>query len=562
MIATFMLFLIPRSFCNIPPLHHEDIEYYAQEEISISKLPQIMYDFYSGVKIILTEVKDMILNIPSSIIESFSPHAPHSHEDAVVRHTETDDICPQEKEFIEKRLKIVQEALKKKFNRQTKPESVPRIAFCFSGGGFRSMILTLGFLLGAQETGLLDSTMYMAGLSGSTWAIAPWLISGKDLMSYTNELHRKIASGIDHIDTPAELRSLLKTIATKVLWKQYISAIDIYGAILANTLLTDLGPHKMHATLSETHNFLSCGYFPLPIYTAIQSNLNPYQWMEITPFEIGSSFLKSYIPVWAYGRKFENGISIDRAPEQTLGYFLGVCGSAFEVNLEDIIRLTAFNATHLQNILPAFLDKPIQKLLGLVLNSPLGEARLFPSLLRNYTYQMENSPLKDQKNICLVDAGIDFNLPIPPLLRKDRNIDIIIIYDASASFAKKASIYKKFVAKELEKAEKYARQHGLKFPEIDYDNIHHNLLNVFMDPEDSSMPVIIYFPLIQNDYYSDFDPEQCTVSGYCGTFNLQYAKNQIDELGNLSRHTLKHHIEDIKKVIELVIHRNEKQAST
>ena len=40
-----------------------------------------------------------------------------------------------------------------------------------------------------------------------------------------------------------------------------------------------------------------------------------------------------YVPTWAYGREFYGGGSLDFAPEQTLGFHMGTCGSAFAVHV-------------------------------------------------------------------------------------------------------------------------------------------------------------------------------------------------------------------------------------
>src|SRR5690606_16403596 len=136
------------------------------------------------------------------------------------------------------------------------------------------------------------------------------------------------------------------------------------------------------------------GNVPLPIYTAIQTNPDPYEWMEVTPFEVGSSFLEAYVPTWAYGRKFVHGVSIDKKPEQTLGYYLGIFGSAFEVNFEDLLRFTTFNLAGLRDSLPEFAQEIVDKIVNHILYSPLNNFRLFPSMLHNFTFNAPYSPLR------------------------------------------------------------------------------------------------------------------------------------------------------------------------
>lgn len=55
-------------------------------------------------------------------------------------------------------------------------DSVPRIAVCASGGGFRAMIATMGFWDGMQRIGLDELVLMTSCLSGSTWFTTPWCI--------------------------------------------------------------------------------------------------------------------------------------------------------------------------------------------------------------------------------------------------------------------------------------------------------------------------------------------------------------------------------------------------
>ena len=53
--------------------------------------------------------------------------------------------------------------------------SLPRTAICFSGGGTRSMVATLGQLRGLAMLGLLDQIGYLSCVSGSAWAVTPFV---------------------------------------------------------------------------------------------------------------------------------------------------------------------------------------------------------------------------------------------------------------------------------------------------------------------------------------------------------------------------------------------------
>lgn len=48
-----------------------------------------------------------------------------------------------------------------------------------------------------------------------------------------------------------------------------------------------------------------------------------YQWFEFTPYEVGCEELEAWVPMWSFGRKFENGQSVEKLPEQTLDILMG-----------------------------------------------------------------------------------------------------------------------------------------------------------------------------------------------------------------------------------------------
>ena len=48
---------------------------------------------------------------------------------------------------------------------------VPVVAILGSGGGFRAMVGFSGVMKALYESGILDCTTYVAGLSGSTWLV-------------------------------------------------------------------------------------------------------------------------------------------------------------------------------------------------------------------------------------------------------------------------------------------------------------------------------------------------------------------------------------------------------
>lgn len=490
-----------------------------------------------------SDLRSIIFSQPNNFYQSFLLN--HTHRDIVaqVRIAPEDQLCSEEIQAMYLRRALVKKGLENLLDiKIDNASSVPTIAFCGSGGGFRSMVLTIGFLQGAQDCGLLDCFSYMAGLSGSTWAIAPWIASGNSLSTYYDTMKENIKDGINHFTTSSEMAQIINRLLEKVVYGQRISLIDLYGGLLANTLLSDFKEKRLAVTLSQTHAATATGKYPLPLYTTISTNAQPYEWFEVTPFEIGSPVLQSYVPLWSYGRFFNNGFSVNSVPEQTLGYFLGTFGSAFEVDLEDVVRIFGDKLRSIAAFLPKKIAEKLDNLIHVLAYEVFDEVRLFPAICPNFTLGMDHYPAWGlEKDIALVDAGIDFNLALPPLLREARTVDCIIVYDATAGVAP---------GEELRKAQDYALRKGLPFPVIDYSGIDKKLVSVFKDECNPHCPVVVYFPLLPNpDYSSSFDPIVCMESGYCGTFNFKYGAAQIDELSGLARFTVNQYKELLVRLI-------------
>ena len=106
---------------------------------------------------------------------------------------------------------------------QLEIEDVPRVALCASGGGYRAMFSTLGFLRGLDQIGCLDGVAYAAGVSGSTWALSQWYgvpdeEEGKDVP--------RINAVLDNVTKKAEV-DLMSAPRSDDEWrslKQYISS--------------------------------------------------------------------------------------------------------------------------------------------------------------------------------------------------------------------------------------------------------------------------------------------------------------------------------------------------
>jgi hypothetical protein len=495
------------------------------------------------------------------------------------------NLHQEEREYLSKRTPKVKQAVEKLVAQNLDTKKIPTIAFVASGGGDRAMLLTTNYLLGAQEIGLLDAATYVTALSGSTWALGFWMASGKDIKTFKENLMRKMPRGLSNI-SPDEMRYMADAWAAKFVYNQPITLVDFYGGLLANAYLSDF-ERRHRVYLSNQADRIKNGDLPFPIYTAI--NANEFQkipeWYEFTPFEVGGAWLGAYVPTWAYGREFKNGVSLDFAPEQSFGYFAGTFGSAFAFAFADIYQHMPDELQgNLKDVTNYLVKKAIdgsdyvvRKMPSAVLSKELklvkksgqtkllveketkrlaqqglknfGDLRVSVARINNFVYNIPGVTTEGLDQVKLADGGLAFNLPYPPISgeRPERKADIIIFLDASGGI----------IGDELKGAENYAHARGLKFPKIDYTDIGKKAISIFKDEKDKEVPVVIYLPKVKDevlleyskdkaglswlvDYLKDFDAE-CAgfLSGDCATLKFQYSEFQARQLGALAEFNIR-----------------------
>ncbi len=391
----------------------------------------------------------------------------------------------------------------------------PRIAICCSGGGTRAMLASAGFLDGLDRSGLLRHVSYISALSGSTWTFLPWLLSTFTPM----ELRTYLVRQTEQFSPNAFLRKLDRLIP--YLLKQYFyyrrpSIIDIYGALLADTLLRNISNEKSSLQLSTRDLQPRSDIHPFLLTSVITPKKDQYTWVEITPYEIGSHGLQYYAPLEAFGSTFKNGVISSRKPAPKLGYLMGMLGSAISASMKEIIDM--------------YLGEERTRSL-----------RLLPASMPNFTRKLENSPFRKKRHLTFVDAGIDCNIPLPSLVAGGRSIDVIIICDASGVVEN---------APELRKAAKLVHQYGKLLPDIDYEKAGSQVCSIF-ESDNPYIPTVIYLPRIHNpDYDLDFDPSEHMEWGeYLNTFNFSYTSEQAQRIAGLMEYAVTQHRDAITKAI-------------
>ncbi|KAL7962852.1 acyl transferase/acyl hydrolase/lysophospholipase [Trichoderma compactum] len=409
------------------------------------------------------------------------------------------ELCDEEKDYLLRRKLITRAALAHYLGLEEKdinPDDVPTIAMCGSGGGMRALIAGTGSMFATDEDGLFDCVTYTAGVSGSCWLQLLYLssFSKGSIGSLIQHLKARASTHIAY--PPVAFQSLTSLPTSKYLLSGLVEKlkgdahadfglVDIYGLLLGARYLIprgELGVDARDFKLSNQRLYLRHGQRPLPIYTAVRHEIpaaepqdppkqdtamttveeitkEPYfQWFEITPYEFFCEEFSAGIPTWALGRRFSDGRDVSdhgfHLPEVRTPLLMGIFGSAFCATLSHYYR----EIRPLLRTITGF--QTIDDLVS-VRHGDLSKVHpIDPAIIPNFAYQMygklpSTTPrsILDGEYIQLMDAGMSNNLPIYPLLRPGRNVDILIAFDASADI--KTDNW-------LSVADGYARQRGVK----------------------------------------------------------------------------------------------------
>ncbi|KAI9316508.1 acyl transferase/acyl hydrolase/lysophospholipase [Dichotomocladium elegans] len=458
-------------------------------------------------------------------------------------------------------------------------EDIPVTAIASSGGGYRAMVGCAGYMKAMNDTGVLDLVTYLAGVSGSCWTFAqlysPLADGSFDTLfsHFKSHVHTHLANVTNLVNilkaSPDNSKILMQGIIERFYQQEgTINMVDVFGMMLGGTLLTKVETVSDDAkndevNLSGQAEYIQDGSLPMPIYCVVRHDLecekrdgDAYQWFEFNPFEMGSEEINAWIPVWAFGRKFDNGKNTERLPEQTMSIMMGVFGSAFAASLAHFYQ-------EIRTFVPKSALEKADGVFNRYQNSmssfhPISPA-CFPNPFYNLFTATEQTPLATQnllqsRELCLADAGLDNNLPFYPLLREDRKVDVIFAIDLSADIQ---------TAPHLKRAEGYARRRGIEgwpknagWPKDGNSNDPYPLgtCTVFASQGYEGGKVhpinVVYFPLIINSNYDpEFDPQTCE---FTSTWNFVYTPDQVSKLIGLAEQNWKDNVGTVCEVLKQV----------
>ncbi len=224
---------------------------------------------------------------------------------------DTNQVANHEQPIRDIRKAGAQQALQNFLGQNISSDTLPTIGFCFSGGGIRAMLETVGWLSGAEQLGIVSCAQYASGLSGSTWALNPWVASGMTLDAYKNQLIDRLTKTHTTYVKAIDMRKAGIALLRKAYSGQSIGVIDLYSMFLAALLLDGLpgieNPYEF--TLSSLVSQMHTGDYPLIISTAILGGKaeDTRTTFEFSPFTSGSFDMNAFVPTWALGRGYHAG---------------------------------------------------------------------------------------------------------------------------------------------------------------------------------------------------------------------------------------------------------------
>ncbi len=434
------------------------------------------------------------------------------------------------KTYEQYRKDIAHEALAKRF-RIPIPSNF-WIDACCSGGGYRAMVATTGFVAGLTEIGLFDSIRNIACLSGSTWMMGSFMAKDKSIDDFATILKDRITNLNFYDNYIPTLNRIAKNMETRFSEGRNVQLVDLYGGLVADRLMGDLGASSQDICFGDFANKTTAVRYPHPIFTAIHPHLEPtccccrcfatpsYEWIEITPDKTRQIFSDNSIPT------NNLGLPLRCAPTENpllpLSTIMGICGSAFALNAHELI---GFLKDKLVARVKEKRDRAYdaEKLILNELLSSLTAGRFSPAKVPNFTDC-------DDENIELVDAGIHLNLPLIPLL--ERYTPMIIVCDADASPETYAGNYP-----QLRKAAEWATEKHIPFPSMNFPDEKNPHFRVFKrDAEgkiDPTLPTILYF---HNSVEKD-------------TFEFNYTPEEFDSIFKTMRTAMLMSGQDIEQEI-------------
>ncbi|EIN07115.1 hypothetical protein PUNSTDRAFT_144669 [Punctularia strigosozonata HHB-11173 SS5] len=379
-------------------------------------------------------------------------------------------LSTNETTYIEGRLNNAKDSLKTFFTNAnftldnlddllSNTNTVPRVAIAISGGGYRAMLHGSGGISALDSrndssvAGLLQSSIYMAGLSGGSWAVTSFAASD---MASPYYLESNVWNMEDSLVAPSGIVNAAEyysDVVADVLDKIHAgfdtSITDLWARALSYHLF-DSNVYPDHAAtttfggaIRNTSTFRA-QQMPYPIIVALEREpgqlivgqnasiftFDPYEFGSFEP--LGGNGLGAttgaFVPIDQVGTKFNDGKVAENqcvSGFDNIGFTVATSATIFN---EALIELTDDGST--SGVIQSALKDAIEEILG-SLSASNNDIAPYPNPW--YGYLPQQNDIAGNQSISLVDGGeaLD-NIPLWPLLNPDRQVDFVMAYDSSA----------------------------------------------------------------------------------------------------------------------------------
>ncbi|WPH02652.1 Hypothetical protein R9X50_00551700 [Acrodontium crateriforme] len=352
-------------------------------------------------------------------------------------------------------------------NHSSNFSALPNIGIAASGGGYRAMLngaghieawdsRTPGSTSGGQLGGLLQSTTYLAGLSGGSWLVGSLYTNNftsineilaldtdsnnsGDLWQFGNSIFEgPEKSGIQLLGSIDYYKDLLDQVHGKKNAGFDVTITDYWGRALSYQLVnaTNGGPAFTWSSIAE-QDWFTDGSVPLPLLVAdgrapgetlVSSNTTIY---TFDPWEFGTfdPTVYGFVPMKYVGTNFTMGEPTTANECVTgfdnVGYVMGTSSTLFNAALSTI------NGSQTTGLLSSALQQALEDILTDVgkANNDIAD---YPNPFYKYNPTGKNKYATSQ-SLTLVDGGEDLqNIPLHPLIQPVRHVDVIFAIDSSA----------------------------------------------------------------------------------------------------------------------------------
>ncbi|XP_056154018.1 cytosolic phospholipase A2 gamma-like [Lampris incognitus] len=237
-----------------------------------------------------------------------------------------------EKDFVAIRKRLIRQCLARHKITCTLDE-VPNIAIIGSGGGERAMLGLLGSLYQMGNVDLLDSAMYLGGVSGSTWCMSS-IYECQNWSSCVEDVKDKVVKRIsyDSVGMFARVKKLVNYYRSR----DHFSLTDVWAALVVPLIVKEIDETNLSRHRADHDKD------PYPVYTVIDQDskykkCNKECFFELTPHEAGYSINGAFVDIASFGCKYDKGVCQKKQPEMDMLYIQGLCGSAL-ADKEEILK--------------------------------------------------------------------------------------------------------------------------------------------------------------------------------------------------------------------------------